>query len=140
MLDATQNPITIAKNSLADDHFVTKAIVVSSLNILLNDSEGLKAEICADGDLHYLLSASKDVPIDIDLSAEGCADIENSVTDAGIQFPATGKVTVSITSEEVMVGPDCDEGETCPEILLSEKMFKLVVAGCPSGTVIVPAQ
>lgn len=126
---ALGTPFTLAKNTMENDLFAAPYIVISSLNIQIPESGDQRGASCAEGELNYLLSASADTPVDIEVTAENCPALEEN-TDK--MYPPAGSITAHFEAEEIVrtIGECEGESEDAVCIKDSKKMFKLVVDSC----------
>ena len=147
------NAFTIAKNSAASSLNTTPAVVTSSLNIYMreNDAE-LRAESCPAGELYYIVFASVETPIDIEVIGEGCPDLAEIATAEGVAFPSSGNVVAHFeahevemdivdltkddtsaeetTDEETAVDEATDDTDDIDPNKIQHKIFKLVIDEC----------
>ncbi len=148
--DSMLNPFLITINDFSNEHFVAPVVATSSLNIIMEAKDvGMRGDTCAVGDLYYIVSATQQMPIDIEVADESCPNLEDVATAEGEAFPETGSVAAHFESHdastpieiqstetgnpekpESSTKTDDDQGDVSkPEV----KMFKLVIDECNIG-------
>lgn len=105
-----ENPLTIQKNLELTEYNLSKVVVVESITIDMPEgSEGRAAE-CESGALKYIVSASKDSPVDIDTADElsGKQNLETVAKQTPTPYPGSCEITAHFerSGEEVYVAEE----------------------------------
>lgn len=147
IFDSVLNPFIITTNDHSDEHFVAPVVATSSLNIVMKAKDvGMRSDTCAAGDLYYIVSATPQIPIDIEVAGESCPNLEELATAEGTAFPQNGTLTAHFEShdastpveiqstetgnpEEQEAASTSDDDPTKPVL----KMFKLVIDECTNS-------
>jgi len=96
------NPITVATSP--EDSAVSElpTVVAASLNIYMTaDDADLRAESCPAGELYFIVTASAETPIDIEVAGDTCPSLEEIATAEGVAFPESGKVIAHFEAHEI---------------------------------------
>lgn len=98
------NPLTVA--TAPEDSSVSElpTVVTASLNIYLKaaDSE-MRGESCPAGELYFIVTASPETPIDVEVAGDTCPDLEEIATAEGVAFPEGGSAIAHFEPHELSV-------------------------------------
>lgn len=96
------NPLTIAKAPADSSVSELPTVVTSSLNIYMTGEDSdLRGESCPIGKLYFIVTASPETPIDVEVAGDTCPDLEEIATAEGVAFPQGGTAIAHFETHEL---------------------------------------
>jgi hypothetical protein len=155
------NPIMIAKTTTDSPLSEFPTVVTSSLNIYMTpDDADLRSETCPAGKLYFIVTASTETPIDVEVAGDTCPNLEEIATAEGVAFPQSGSAVAHFEAQEITVSiadlkkDEAAADETAEETVdattdetttdddtatdpntFKQKSFKLVIDECKAAAV-----
>jgi hypothetical protein len=117
------NPLTIAKAPADSSVSELPTVVISSLNIYLEAGDNeLRGETCPAGKLYFIVTASPETPIDVEVAGDTCPNLEEIATDEGVAFPQGGSAVAHFEAHEISLTiADLTKEETTTDDTVAEE-------------------